>query len=748
MNGPSHHEDLLVGFREEALDLLHELPGQLAKFEADSSDAEAINVIFRSVHTIKGNAGFFGLSAIKTFAHSLEDAFDEIRQGRLILTEELGRALLAGLDVLNEMVEQVGDGETDEALGDDQEELLARIKELCGASLADDPESRLLAEVLKLSEEIAAAGAPQSADWSARLKALAGASEQDQADGDVEDAEEPSPAALTEATLVCCEEDVAPLARPLLDLFLNVDAGDYAETVGEHFLSGCEAFAAWADEHDQGELARSLRAARADFDTIFSSPLDIDPFLISVVWDRLGPELGAMRQAPPPEPAAASETANKTSTTPKTEQPAAEQAAAPPPAKTPEATDAAKDRFLRVKEERVDTFLDDVSSLFTTCERLKDLQTRMAACVEARDLVEEMRQINTTLAGQSTALQKSVVELRKVPARGLFSKFPRVARTLASKLGKQLDVQVAGEGIEIDKSLVDDLDGPLMHMVRNVCDHGIEPPEERVARGVSPSGSLSMDCRLTKSHVVITVQDDGRGIDPARLRDKAVQKGVLTTEQAGALSDQEAVELIFHPGFSTAEQISEVSGRGVGLDVVRTRLRELNGDVQVASTLGVGTTFRLSIPIRKAVVVEDGLLVRHGSSTFVVPFDNIGEIVRLERSELHYVHGKPVAIVRGEPYAAVELHEILDLPAGEFGDATTVDGVVLRGKTQSICLLVGAVLGQRKVVVASLADGLASCDKVNGVAQLGSGRLALVLNGQELIEAASQAVETTVKLDA
>lgn len=745
MNPSARQDDLLIGFREEALDLLQDLPLRLAEFGREPGDSESINCIFRSVHTIKGNAGFFGLLPIKNLAHALEDAFDEIRQGRLALSEELQRALVAGLDVLNEMVDSVGESDDVCELSDEQSALLKQIEELSGAGRSESPESRLLAEVLAISQEIAAAGLPQADDWASRLRALASSrtddDEQSEHAGRVGLADD-DPTVLAAAEFLAGEVDLTPRVRAVLELFAQVDAGTYQASHGQAFIDACTEFAAWAKQNDQLSLHDALQAGQADFETIFNSPLDVDPFLISVVWDRLVPELAALRK---PERQSASETSSDVEPSPDAdgeESSSGDQSSRPnsqaPTGAAKPAASASKNRFLRVKEECVDGFLDDVSDLFVTCERLKDLHARMASELEARDLVEELRQINTTLASQSTALQKSVVELRKVPVRGLFSKFPRVARTLASQLGKQLDVHLAGEEIEIDKSLLEDLDGPLMHMIRNVCDHGIEPPEERTARGLSPTGNLWMECGLTKSHVVITVRDDGRGVDPERLRHKAISKELMTPEQAQALDDEEAVNLIFHPGFSTAEQISEVSGRGVGLDVVKTRLREHGGDVKVESKVGAGTTFRMSIPIRKAVVVEDGLLVRHGRSTFVIPYDQIGEIVRLRRDSLTYAHAKPIATVRGEPYAAVSLDELLDLPPSQAAERESFDGVLIKSKQQTICLMVDAIQGQRKVVVSGLNELLGPCDKISGVAQLGSGRLALVLNGAELITAAAR----------
>lgn len=729
-NAPN--EELIAGFVEEAMDLLQNLPQRVDDHLREPSNAESVNVVFRSVHTIKGNAGFFGLIALKQFSHKLEDVFDDIRQGRLEMFDELHRCLVESLDALGEMIAEVADGVVATTLTERQSELLNRLEVLSANAQSSTPEARVLAEVLQLARETANARSPEGEAWSARLQALAqvlsgeessGADHETNADSSQFDAK-----ALYQQRFMCVGEDVTEQVHALLRLFVVLDSGEYQPEDGQAFLDACDAFSTWAEAQEQEGLANALSAARADFQTIFASPIDVDAFLVSVVWDQLQPAvLPLVKQ----ELAAA---ADPTQAVEKTEKkPAGE-----PAEKKADAGN--KSRILRIREERVDQFLDDVSSLFITCERLKDLQSRMARVWQANELLEELRQINTSLAEQSTELQRSVVEIRKVSVMGLFSKFPRVARTLAANLGKQLNVHIEGEETEIDKSLVEDLDGPLMHMVRNVCDHGIDLPEEREARGVTPDGNMWLKCDLTKSHVLITVRDDGRGIDPNRLRRKAVEKKLMREEQAAALSDQEAIELIFHPGFSTAEQISEISGRGVGLDVVRTRLREYKGDVRVQSKVGVGTTFTLEIPVRKAVVVVDGLLIRQQGNTFVLPFEHIREIVSLSNASVSSVRSKPVVTVRGEPYAALHLAELLGLDQAGGKPTQCHTGVLVRTNSGPVCLLVETVVGQRKVVVNGLSDMLSCSDKLHGVAQLGGGQLALVLNGPDMLGTAASAL--------
>lgn len=715
--------EILAEFCEEALELLESLPHSMAQCLADPMDTESINSVFRAMHTIKGNAGFLNLPTIKQFAHTLEDILDEVRQGKIALTEQLCRALIDGMDLVGEMLSQIQQGVPDSDLGQKHVEVIDNIKQLCEENDGGSVEDTLLAQLKLLAEEIRAAEIPQSTDWGDRLigltKSRSSANEPDDTA-----LEEPKTATqLFKSSFSFQGEDITPQVHAVLSHCEAMEESVFDRDNSAEFLKAVDELNEWATSKslDQSE---DIQAARDDFATILNSPFDLDANLFSGIWERLGPALYPLVRRPQkPEPEAQAESS-----------PSPREAVAKPVDSKSEKEAGSKSRFLRVKEEHVDEFLEDVSRLFITCERLKDLQLRMARQLEMRELVDELRQINTTLSMQSTDLQRGVVELRKVPVRGLFSKFPRVARKLASDLGKQLTVRLEGEHLEIDKSLVEDLDGPLMHMIRNVCDHGIETPDERQARGAEPTGTLSLSCSLTKSHVVIVVQDDGRGIDPDRLRTKAVERGAMTTEEVNALSDNEAVNLIFDAGFSTAEKISDISGRGVGLDVVREQIRQHDGNVTVASALGEGTTFRMEIPVRKAVVVVDGLLVKQNQTTFVIPFDHIREILRLNKSEMSSVRERPMALVRGEPFTVFSMAELFKLPIDEDDSLKSRDGVLIHSKDKAAVLLVDAVIGQRKVVVSDMTDVLPCCEKLRGVAQLGGGNLALVVDTAELLD--------------
>jgi two-component system chemotaxis sensor kinase CheA len=343
-----------------------------------------------------------------------------------------------------------------------------------------------------------------------------------------------------------------------------------------------------------------------------------------------------------------------------------------------------------------------------------------------------MRQINRDFSAQSADLQQHVLALTRVSAAGLFSKFPKMARGLAGQLGKQVEVVVEGEDTEFDKALIDDLDAALTHLVRNVMDHGLESPEDRERAGKSPVGKLWLAAEQTRTHTLITIRDNGRGIDAARVRRKAVEKELLTQAKADALSDQEAVELIFAAGFSTAEQVSEVSGRGVGMDAVRATLAAHGGRVLLETQLGQGTTFRLEIPIRSAVLVVDGLMVEEQGVPFVLAFEHIREIIGIEPGALKSVRGEYIAQVRGEPYHAAQLGKLVGLPA-TAPPAAAPTGIVVSCRAGSACLLVEKVRGHRQVVVSPLRQILPKARRVSGVARLGGGRLALVLDVEDLI---------------
>ncbi|UUO08114.1 chemotaxis protein CheA [Blastopirellula sp. J2-11] len=716
------NNELLAGFIDESVHAIQDLPALLNAFKSDSNNSEAVHSVFRTVHSIKGNAGFFGLTAIKKFAHSLENALDEVRNQKTPLTEDLCRALIEGIDSLDQLLHAVENQTHEETLSEADLKLLEQVAVLSKTKGADEDAAgdALIADLLEMADEMTAAGFPESLHWAERIRELGQLSAPSELIKQIA-----APAELLPLEFVLGGVELTRSVRKLIELFVQGETEPFDDDCSTALMESLSELKLCARNASESALQSTLEDASRNFKAIYDSGIGVDGMLLSIIWEQLSPVLESLKPQAPAEP----------ETPPPAEGPIAKSQESDVDDDSAQKKDAnaKKTRFLRVNEESIDNFLDDVSSLFITCERLKDIQSRMTSSRELRELVEELRQVNISFNLQANRLQKSVVSLRRVPIRGMFSKFPRMARTLANSLEKKLDVHLAGEDLEVDKSLLEELDAPLTHMIRNVADHALELPADRTARGLNEVGNLWLSAEMTRTHVLISIRDDGRGIDPDRLRRKAVQSGAITESQAERMPDQEAIELIFHPGLSTAEQVTEISGRGVGMDVVRTMVQENGGEIRVESTLGVGTNFTIEIPIRQAVLVIDGLLIHEGEERFVVPFDAVREVLDLPYEELKTAGGAPVVTLRGTTYAAVSLAEMLDIPRDSKQKSDRLSAVLMTSKQGDVCLMIDQVVGKRKVVVNSLQDILPDVRAIGGVAQLGGGELALVLSSNEII---------------
>ncbi|GAA4424485.1 chemotaxis protein CheA [Bremerella cremea] len=717
------NDELLLAFIDESLHSIHGLADQITAYLKSPSNADAINGVFRTVHSIKGNAGFFGLSAIKRFAHAVENTLDDVRNQKLSLTEDLTRALIDAFDRLNSLLQRVEENRYEDTLSPEEISLLERISELSvEANGASGDEYALLRELQELALEMSAAGFPESLRWADKISGLVGSSGETK---QAEDVPVPTPEEVLAATFLVDGEDVSSMIHSVAEVFIWPSDSKWTDEQSTFVLDRLADMVMVCRLKGEGGGHEKIEAALKDFKVLYESPIGVDQGLLSVIWDQVASVIQSFNLPPEVlEPKAATEAAAMTVAAPASEAQS-----------NPVANHAKRSRSIRVNENHLDRFLDDVSALFITCERLKDVQSRMAASEAVGELVEELRQINVTFSTQANELQKSVVALRKVPIRALLSKFPPMARKLAIDLGKSIDVHIEGEEVEVDKSLIEDLDSPLTHMIRNVADHAIETPQDRLARGVAETGNLWIRAETTRTHVVLTIRDDGRGIDPTRIRQKAIDKQLMPPEQLQAMSDGDVIDLIFHPGFSTAEQITDVSGRGVGMDVVRTTIRDHDGDVHVESVVGQGTTFTIEIPIRQAVLVIEGLLVAADNEQFVLPFENIREVMELDSKDIKTCHGLPMTVVRGKTVSVMSLAEQMELASNlTWTDKLKHHAVLVASKQGAACLLVDSVLGKRKVVVNDLQNIIENCNRIGGVAQLGGGRLSLVVSVPELVK--------------
>jgi len=405
--------------------------------------------------------------------------------------------------------------------------------------------------------------------------------------------------------------------------------------------------------------------------------------------------------------------------------PASPAEASPPARRSGDHT--AADTSVRVDTLKLDVLMNLVGELVLVRNRLKTLRTQHGASAGNEKVVSELDAITSRLQG-------SVLTLRMQPIRKVFSRFPKLVRDLARGLGKEINVVLVGEDTDLDKNLVDALGDPLMHMVRNSCDHGIETPEHRLANGKSRAGTLTLSAQQQGDHILITVRDDGAGIDPERLRNKVVEKGLMAAADAARLDAQAALELIFMPGFSTKEQVTDLSGRGVGMDVVKSSITALNGMVQIESRVGVGTTFRLRVPLTLAILPT--LMVTVARRIYAVPLPSVFEVCALDPQKVRWLDRKPVLLLREESLRLIDLGRWVNPAQSDDGFlAGERHVVVVRINDDRYGLIVSEVRGREEVVIKPLGALLKGLAGFAGATVTGDGGVALILDVASLVKA-------------
>jgi two-component system, chemotaxis family, sensor kinase CheA len=323
-------------------------------------------------------------------------------------------------------------------------------------------------------------------------------------------------------------------------------------------------------------------------------------------------------------------------------------------------------------------------------------------------------------------LQSSVMSIRMMPIKSVFQRFPRLVRDLARSLGKDVRLLMEGEGIELDKTILEQIGDPLVHIIRNAVDHGLEPPEARLAAGKDPSGQLTLRARQEAGGVTIEVTDDGRGLDAEALKRKAVAKGLLSPEEAASMSEEAAFQLLFLPGLSTAAKVTDVSGRGVGMDVVQSNVRNLQGTIEIRSQFGAGASFLIRLPA--SLMISKGILFEAGGQEYILPLHSIRDMVKLPLADTHYYQGTRLAQVRGTVYTIFSLADLLGLPSISTSELSVV---IVEAGALRYGLAVDQFVNEVEVLVKPLPGGLEKCREFQGAAILGDGRVVLVLNALE-----------------
>ena len=514
------------------------------------------------------------------------------------------------------------------------------------------------------------------------------------------------------------------LSEPALRALANINGDKFDPKVYDADLKTLQAL---IDENGWDKLKALLFKAEDDFTAIYESGLDFDEVLLGLLRGKYQAFISALDLTFPesvshPEEAQASEQA-----------PAA-RADGNGGSKGGEAKSESK--TMRISEEKVDGFMSYVGELIVTAETFNYLQKMIEQEKVNPNTVRAFKNANQAFRELSDELQESLMEIRRVPIKGILQKVNMMARELSHQLGKKVKVQLEGQDVQLDKSIAESLEAPLVHVVRNSLDHGLEPNEVRESQGKETEGLLRVSASADKEYFYMVVEDDGKGIDPEVMRTAAVGKGLMTEAQAAALTDKEAIGLIFGAGFSTAKAITDVSGRGVGMDVVRTNINALNGSISVDSTVGKGTTITLKIPLSVTLQVIKALHVRVGQANFIISLDEILESLRPLPEELSTVEGRGLVLNRrGQITPLIKLYEIFNL---EPQYTNPVDGLVVMVETSAgrYALLVDAVMGQQQVVVKELGAQFKRLSFLSGSALLGDGGLGLVLDAGGVVNLA------------
>lgn len=670
-------------FFEEASELLAEMETRLLGLDVQSPDPEDLNAIFRVAHSIKGGAGTFGFTDMTEMTHMLESLLDKLRKGELTLRSEMVDAFLQASDVLKQQLNgHSGEGQVNsaEAMAASQ-----KLKELMTATAVN--EVALLSAVTELNK------APE---YSLH--------------------EMPATQAIPPTNSNAPEEASANIPITYRIHFSYQNLSDVVMTKLLADLARQGSLENLSAPQQQEICCLKLTTMESEEDIWEALAFIVDPVTLVI-------EAEVTAQAPADN---ISPAADKPAVM--MDAPPAESVKTPAEPARPKAAASSESSSIRVSIEKVDQMINLVGELVITQAMLAQTASQIDPVIHEK-LLNGLNQLERN----TRDLQESVMSIRMMPISFVFSRFPRVVRDVAAKLGKKVELKTIGEGTELDKGLIEKITDPLTHLIRNSLDHGIESPEKRVALGKPAQGTITLRASHQGGSIVIEVMDDGAGLNAEKILAKARERGLPISE---TITDQEIWMLIFEAGFSTAEVVTDVSGRGVGMDVVKRNIQALGGRVEINSTLGQGTKISIRLPLTLAIL--DGLSVSVGDQLFIVPLTYITESLKPQAADIRTVRGQGrVVQVRGEYLPVIALHEVLGLqPAA----AQIHEGilVILDAEGCKAAMFVDALIGQHQVVIKSLESNYRRVQGVSGATIMGDGSVALILDAAALVSMIKQ----------
>ena len=690
---------LVAEFIDESIDVLGDIGNFFVSLEANPSQLSIVESIFRPIHSIKGNSSFFGFVRIKTLSHEMETLLDLVRKSSLQVSKPLIDVLLEGVDELRRILERCRVSEPEIV---DETAFLDLVARVMAQALGEDDISAAVVAIVerleKLKPHLQSNGFEAEAELDSIISEISSLSPKEEKESG-EDARHPWPQPLRNIKRLLKDllEDMLP-EESIVDVRAELEA-----------LREC----AKAEKVEAG-----LTELLDTFDTFVNS-VGFDALLQDIMLRKLddlnGPDSWKAVEAP--------------------EEPqAAEVEESAPEPRTPDApgkSAAEPQKTMRVPEAHIDTFLSYVGELLVVGDMFTHLQKNVAESSKDWDFVSSFKLANNTFNGLSDNLQESIMSIRKVSIGTLLQKVPRLIRDIASKTGKRIAVKISGDDIQIDKSLMDLLDAPITHMVRNAGDHGIELPDARVEQGKPAEGTVEISAVDDGTNLVLTVTDDGAGIDYEAIQAKAESIGLVKKGQT--LSSEELVNFLFASGVSTAAEVTDISGRGVGMDVVKRTIEEAGGNITVSSESGKGSVFVLKLPKTVTTQIMHGFLVESAGQVFVLPMNKVQEASQVEGSLITNVVGRGKCVTRnGRILPLISLSSALGSTAAKRNGNNERIMVTLNSVDGTFAMCVDKVVGVQKVVFREINGLDCRSETVSGAALMGDGSVALILDVNKL----------------
>ena len=694
-------------FIDESNEHLQSLSDQLMILEKEPENSDTINEIYRAAHSLKGMAGTMGYKRMQNLTHDMENVFSEVRNGNMKVTSDLVDVLFQCLDALEEYVNNIQ--ETQDEGTNDNEPIIKALNAFIASENKD------------------AAPAEEKQEQQA----------------------ESAPAEKLQADEHGISMELADFEKNAVNEALKKGMHVYEikVTVDENcILKAARAFLVFKNLEGHGDIIKSdpsvqdIEDEKFDFDfqIVILTEESFDDIIkiiknVSEIKDADGEEI---TKAFPEEKTEEEPKEEKTEEKAKQASKAqssndkkdANGSKKPAGAKQQAANSKAKPvgHTVRVDIEKLDVLMNLVSELIIAKNGLVSASSEEGSESINQSFNEQIEYLERV----TTNLHESVMKVRMMPIESVVSKFPRMIRDLSKKLDKKMELYMSGEDTELDRTVIDEIGDPLMHLLRNSADHGLESAEVRKERGKSEVGSIFLDAYQDGNNVVIEVRDDGNGIDIEKVKSKAIEKGNITEEQAAIMSDKEVIDLLFKPSFSTSDKVTDVSGRGVGLDVVKSKIEALGGDVEVKSVYGEGSTFIIRLPLTLAII--QALMVKLGDEKYAISLGSIQTIEDIPVSEIKYVHAKEVIHLRGNVIPLIRLRELLDVP-GEQEEQENITVVIVSKGDKQAGLVVDSLIGQMEIVIKSLGKYININKMISGATILGDGSVALIIDANTLV---------------